>query len=153
VVRVAIWAPHPDDEIIGCYSILVRLPGLITVYYGTIDLGCTVASKIFDFDFLEFQESSESWDVVYAPDPYFDNHPEHRRFGHLAEQLFRENRINRLIYYSTQMNAPYICEVGNPADKRKALDTCYLEKSDLWKFDHRYWLFEGYNEWHHLDHG
>jgi LmbE family N-acetylglucosaminyl deacetylase len=151
---VAIWAPHPDDEIIGCYSVLAT-KSVDEVYYGIVDDGCYKSSSMFHFPFCfadPVKIQSLTWDILYAPDPYFDNHPDHQWFGHLAQRLFRQGRINRLIHYTTQMSASYISEVLNPTKKRDALNECYPEKSDLWRYDHRYWLFEGYCEWHRLVH-
>jgi hypothetical protein len=154
---VAIWAPHGDDELIGCYSVLTtRAVGLVTVYYGSIDEGCLKASLMFGFPYHNFYEKAAAvwdlWDIVYAPDPDYDVHPEHQWFGSMARRYFRTGRINRLIHYTTQMSAPYISEVESPIEKRDALNECYPLKSDLWRYDHRYWLFEGYCELLRLDH-
>jgi hypothetical protein len=151
-MSVVIWAPHPDDELIGCYSVLAARPAKsATVYYGSIEHGCLLSSRMFGFRYFNFYEGAleiETWDVVYAPDPDYDVHPEHQWFGSMARRYFRTGRINRLIHYSTQMSVPYLWEEKDPQAKLEALNKCYPEKGSLWEYDHRYWLFTGFCEWH-----
>jgi hypothetical protein len=45
------------------------------------------------------------------------------------------------------MNAPYIHEVNLPDDKKYLLDQVYPDQKDLWKYDYKYFLFEGYCKW------
>ena len=156
-MEVAIWAPHPDDEIIGCFGVLSRIANYPeqrppTVYFATgfDEIGPLLSSERFGFLFepLPAPVSSVNWYTVYAPDPAVDHHPLHQQLGHRAQHLFRIGRINRLIHYTTTMSsAPYIFETKDPEAKRAALDACYPYKSDLWKYDHRYFLFEGNIEW------
>jgi LmbE family N-acetylglucosaminyl deacetylase len=155
-MAIAIWAPHPDDEIIGCYSVLVsKLRGEVTVFFGELDEGVARSVNLFGFVPMSYPSDNRDYfkyDIVYAPDPSTDFHPRHQALGHSAQLLFRLGGIKRLIHYTTSMQAPYIFEVKDPEGKRNALSGCYPEKSDLWRYDHRYWLFEGYNEWHRLNH-
>lgn len=151
----AIWAPHPDDEIIGCSLVLNQ--NCRVCYYsvnGDIDdlnaiekvvnwYGCETYFIYSDDDYIGVK-----WRTVYAPDPAVDMHPIHQKLGHMAQDLFRRGQIERLMLYTTSMNAPYIFEVKDPQAKLAALNHCYPHKADLWKYDHRYWLFEGYHEWH-----
>lgn len=157
---ISIWAPHGDDEIIGCYSVLRKCKEdavVPTVYFGEIDDGCARSSSVFQFRFLKFDLSLETadkitWDTVYAPDPQYDNHPRHQLYGSIAQMAFREGRIKKLRLYNTTMLSPYIMELDtwNKEGKREALNHCYPGKSSLWQFDHRYFLFEGNVEWLHL---
>jgi hypothetical protein len=147
---VAIWAPHPDDEIIGCHSILVR-GGDLSVHYGSSldDPGIARSSKLFKFVPRGWAPVGFYGYTVYAPDPLVDYHPLHQHMGQVAQQLFRDGTIFQLIHYTTTMlGAPYIFEVSNPELKKASLNACYPEKSDLWKYEHKYFLFEGYCEWH-----
>lgn len=148
-MSIAIWAPHGDDEIIGCYGVLTREKD-VSVYFGQLtgDLGIPRSAAMFGFSYDLLWEDRGHWDVVYAPDPAADPHPLHQTIGQRAQQMFRAGKIRRLIHYTTSMQAPYIFETGDPDGKRHALDRCYFEKLSLWQYDHRYWLFEGRVEWH-----
>lgn len=156
--RVSIWAPHPDDEIIGCWSVLSRKhlsADLEVVYFsGHDDPGIDRTRARFGFStenvrFGPFHNSFQLYyQTVLAPDPAIDFHPLHQHVGQLAQQGFRDGRIERLILYTTRMNIPYVHEVSDPEAKRRALDECYPEKRSLWEHDHRFWLFEGHCEWH-----
>jgi hypothetical protein len=146
---VMIIAPHPDDEIIGCYSFLDRAAcicycspmGQKELYDRASIFGCETRSINEDSKILRNQA------ILLFPDPYFETHPTHRQWGAIGEQILRRHRNLRVIFYSVNMQAPYIFEAPNPKKKRALLNTVYPEKSDLWKYDHKYFLFEGYCEW------
>jgi hypothetical protein len=143
---VAIWAPHPDDEIIGTYGVLSN-PN-VTVYYQSefnSDPGIVRAAAMFGFKTSYLNIEHRSWDVVYAPSD-FDFHPLHQRISHQAQAMFRDGCINRLIFYTTTMMVPFVFEEPNPELKRAALNYCYPEKRSLWEYDHRYFLFCGHWE-------
>lgn len=153
-----IVAPHPDDEIIGCFNVLLRAKlEKVTVYYPWVcgdDPGIPRTSERFSFShlrslelFQELFENKQDKVYLYAPDPYFETHPEHRKWGHWAEEAYRSRRVNGLFFYSTTMRAPYIFECLMPALKKDALDKCYPEKRSLWEYDHRFFLFEGLCQW------
>jgi hypothetical protein len=152
-MAAAIWSPHPDDEIIGTYHALLqaRETGLAVHYASPLEEGCQRAALGFGFAIHRLDLTAlDCWDVVYAPDPDYDRHPLHQTIGNHARALFRSGHIRRLIQYTTRMTAPYIWEVPHPLEKLDALNGCYPEKADLWKYDHRFWLFEGACEWRRL---
>ena len=149
----SIWAPHADDEIIGCFSVLNRQMTNVSVHFATGYEEAVWSAAHFSFERCKLDLSRSSWYTVYAPDPATDPHPLHQFIGQRAQQLFRERKIGRLLLYTTTMNATYISELSDVQKGKKhfALDKCYADKSSLWKYDHRYWLFEGHIEWHHPD--
>ena len=150
--KVIIVAPHLDDEVIGCYQIL-KTGDVYAVLYGNKNISDMESTKISTkhFDFLagdvkrDLGKYSKMGLKFYFPDPYFEFHPDHRRWGAVGEKLLREGE--NVIFYSTNMNAPYIHEVADPLEKRDCLDTLYPDKKSLWKYDHKYFLFEGYTKW------
>jgi LmbE family N-acetylglucosaminyl deacetylase len=152
---ISIWAPHPDDEIIGCWSALHlkhRVDDISVIYLsGVGDPGIERSQARFGFRYLYAgyanMEAAGPYSTVLAPDPASDWHPLHQRVGQVAQHMFRDGKIRRLIMYTTRMLAPYVFEVANPAAKRAALNDCYPEKSSLWESDHRFFLFEGYCSW------
>jgi hypothetical protein len=153
-----IIAPHPDDEIIGCFNLLLHAKyKKVAVYYPFCigdEPGIERAAKRFSFSvirtletFQELIEQDRNQTHLYAPDVYFETHPEHRKWGFWAEQQYRRRLVSTLTFYSTIMRAPYIFEVSVPRLKKDALDKCYPEKQSLWDSDHRYFLFEGMCQW------
>jgi hypothetical protein len=45
------------------------------------------------------------------------------------------------------MTAPYIKEVEKPEEKEELLNKVYPDQKDLWKYEKKYVLFEGYCKW------
>jgi len=145
-----IIAPHADDEIIGCYNILKTHPVEAVLYGSKIAVKeAEETAKYFEFMplFAEvlLRKYIKKKYLFFFPDPYFEAHPEHRAWGGMGERLLRQGED--IIFYSTNMNAPYIHEVSYPETKHFCLDTHYPEKKSLWEYDHKYFLFEGYNKW------
>jgi len=142
-----IIAPHADDEIIGCYELLKT--GLVKQVFFCSETAVEEAissSELYDFnakhvDYLPMQMS-----LCYLfPDPTHEFHPLHRHFGQIGEAMVREGYD--VIFYTTNMNTPYIHEVERNELKRFDLERCYSKKKSLWLMDHKYFLFEGYTKW------
>lgn len=156
-----IIAPHGDDEIIGCHKILER--GSVRVVAFPFFNSQAVKESLFSagiFGFVPIQfDTSISYILsslnsltneakgyggnIFFPDPHTEYHPDHKLIGGVGMQLVLRGATN-VIFYSTNMNAPYIVEVDNPELKRDHLNRSYPGKEDLWKMDHKYFLFEGY---------
>jgi len=148
-----IIAPHPDDEIIGCHSALVREKPVI-IYFGDIENERREeALKLRDNVDISMQLFLNSIPppfineqvTLYFPDPSTELHPKHRMIGSIGEQILRQG-IN-VIFYSTNMNAPYIYEVKEWEKKLDLLNNVYPSQKSLWEYDRRYVLFEGYCKW------
>ena len=45
------------------------------------------------------------------------------------------------------MNAPFKFECPDPDGKKELLNKVYKNESSLWTWDHKYWLFSGYDKW------
>jgi LmbE family N-acetylglucosaminyl deacetylase len=153
---IHILAPHADDELIGCFSLLqVALAHVEVVYYATSDAmsEAKASSDTYGFDVRHIEQFSFpdfGKGVLYlAPDPYYELHPEHRRFGNIGMELLRKG--GQVMFYVTNMQAPYICEQPLFDVKRNMLNRLYPGKSDLWALDHKYFLFEGYCQWKSLE--
>jgi hypothetical protein len=146
-------APHPDDEIIGCYEILKNEEPFI-IYSPSVPAKrreeAMGLKKLFKIKGQLFQRHlpptvRQENCTIYAPDPTYEIHPLHREIGARFEIMLRSGFD--VIFYNTIMNAPYIHEVKDPKNKLTALDTVYFSQSDLWKYDHKYFLFEGRCKW------
>jgi hypothetical protein len=151
--NIVIVSPHPDDEIIGCFEVVSNYKTFILYDESTtqfrlneamnlkdkFDIFAAVASNIVPPMWLEMKNL-----VLFFPDPVYETHPLHRQWGYVGEQMAREGR--NVIFYNTIMNAPYIHEVPNFEEKKDALRV-FKSQQNMWSFDHRYFLFEGYNSW------
>jgi hypothetical protein len=159
---VIIVAPHPDDEIIGCFEILKKNKNNNEVLFvEKVDLnrissarvlkdyfGSMVSSDSFNGNYEEFRKYIDchegSW-RFYFPDPYFETHPAHRVIGSIGVEFLKKGVD--VIFYSTNMQTPYIHEVKNPKGKLWYLNRIYSSEKSLWENDHKYFLFEGYCKW------
>jgi len=150
---IIIIAPHADDEIIGCYEVLLtkRVGHVCFPTQKAIEEAQTSAS-LFGFvpmrieDLPKMVTPGDARYTFFAPDHNHDYHPEHRRLGQWAEFQLVRNGFDTYLY-NVRMNAPYIREVKSPEDKQRALNTAYPDKADLWAYDHRFFLFEGQVKW------
>ena len=144
-MQIIIIAPHPDDEIIGCWEILNGVKKISVFYPNGADEGALRACSKFKFNII----TELKWDLycaLLAPDPIFETHPDHRQWGHYAENILRKGWSD-VFFYSVNMQAPYIKKTVNPEKKKADLNACYPEKYELWKYDHKYFLFEGRCSW------
>ena len=156
LVSTVIIAPHPDDEIIGCFE-QIRNPAnnVVVIYSGDTDADRreTVLNLKKQIDHIKLQLFQQTVPQTFLtplnrfffPDPIYEVHPKHREWGMLGENLAR-NGFD-VTFYNTIMNAPYIHEVNNPEDKKYLLNKVYPDQNSLWEYDHKYFLFEGYNKW------
>jgi len=152
-----IIAPHPDDEIIGCFDILNNPKNnIIVIYTEEIDKKrkdeAANLRNIFETVKVQLylnqipQHLFDDKPIIHYPDPIFETHPIHRLQGNIGEQLLRYMDL-KVVFYSTNMTAPYIYENENSEYKKLALDKVYPSQKKLWKYDHKYFLFEGHCMW------
>lgn len=148
-----IIAPHPDDEIIGAYEI-VKNENPIIIYMGDIEqsrreeslklkkhanIGIQLFLNNVPNDFINKEVT------LYFPDHTYDFHPEHRKWGAIGEQILRQGY--NVIFYNTNMNAPYIKELKDWKEKENLLNQVYPSQRSLWITDKRYVLFSGMCKW------
>jgi hypothetical protein len=156
--EIIIVAPHVDDEIIGCFSVLMnkKISPIIIYTENANDERRNEALLLKKYlDHIKIQLFSKNIpsnfispvNTLYFPDPHFEIHPEHRRVGMIGEEILRSGVCKNIIFYSTIMNAPYIHEVENSNDKKKILNQVYKSQKSLWQFDAKYYLFEGFCKW------
>ena len=150
-IKHLIIAPHPDDDIIGCSQIFLNnsLSDIVVIYVETppnLD-ELPYRTKLALNNDLKHLTSDECWNLynqalnIYVPDPFYDYHPWHRAIGGFG--LYLSNCGYNVWFYTTRMNTPYVKEVPDPEKKKRTLDLLYPYKSDLWKYDARFYLFEG----------
>ena len=152
--EIVIVAPHPDDEIIGCYSILADEKIRPVIIY-TEEMSKDrqdESKKIAEHFTIKGQMFCKSIppqflvpeNTFYFPGPD-ELHPAHRTQAAIGEALARQG-LN-VIFYSTNMNVKWIQEEKDPDKKKALLNLIYQSQSDLWKYDHKYFLFCGFCKW------
>jgi hypothetical protein len=151
-----IIAPHPDDEIIGCYEIINDPSNSIIVMYAPDEDQTrqrealklrehknNVSAQLFQHSIPPTLLTDKNI-TFYFPDPVNEIHPAHRAWGTIGESMARSG--HDVIFYSTLMNVPYIHEVTD-ANKETLLDIIYPSQKSLWSSNHIYFLFEGRCKW------
>ncbi len=148
-----IVAPHPDDEILGCYKVL-KENSCVIIYTEDISIERKEEVQNIKEDFKIkaqlFLRSIPSHMLTdeytfYMPDPIYETHPAHRAQGQIGESMAR-NGLD-VIFYSTNMQAPYVHEVKDSDKKEEILNKCYPSQKSLWEYEKKYILFEGYSKW------
>ena len=153
---IVIFAPHQDDEIIGCYSVLKQAQEekrKVSIVYiendnqkrvkeskKLLDYFSCIAS-VFFCKVIPNQLITPD-NIIYAPDPIYEYHPLHRMAGGHC-QLISMSGV-RVVFYTVNKNVPYLFEIENPEQKEKLLDEVYPSQNSLWKYEKKYILFEGY---------
>jgi len=154
--HAVIIAPHPDDELIGCFEILNDPNQSITIIYGANataerrkealkikEVFPNIRNQVFHASIPPTYITTDI--TLYFPDPVNEVHPVHRGWGFIGEALARDGLD--VIFYSTIMNVPYIHEVKDPMKKETMLNRVYESQKDLWKYEKKYILFEGRYKW------
>ena len=141
--NIVILAPHVDDELIGCYSVLNQQQDIQVIYFYELDAvrkaEALNASVFFNFaaSFDGYNAVIDSDAIVYAPN-IADTHPHHKAVNRYAKSLSNEK-----IYYSVDMNRDYsvLCEYDQIA-KLSLLNDLYPSQAKLFDSDAKYHLFE-----------
>ena len=165
--ELIIIAPHPDDELIGCWEVLKKEEKSPIIIYTedvndkrreeTLELKkhYTIKAQFFLKSIPPNLLQPEN--TFYFPDPIYETHPAHRVQGSVGESLARSGLD--VIFYSTNMTAPYIHEIKIPLKelfaqkntylnpKEEILNEVYPSQKDLWKHEKKYILFEGRCKW------
>jgi hypothetical protein len=165
-----IISPHPDDEIIGCFSLIKQgsVKGVIYIdpdytrfelaQIAGKEMGFLVAELKFKdlpnllearaYDFMtpdvayvySYLGLGGSQLTYWVPD-VADNHLLHK-----AVNLTGRMSSNKLLgYYSVDMNTGYVRELSDEMkkEKREMLEKYYPDQISLWKNNWKYFLFEG----------
>jgi len=149
-MKFVVISPHPDDELIGCFSLFKR--GLVErVIYINFDkkrvAEAQITSKNLGFltEFVRFDEFYEKklilepGQVCLVPD-ILDSHPLHKSVNVIAK-----TKGCSLGYYTTDMNTGYTRELVKELqkEKREILNKFYPTQKSLWENNWKYFLFEG----------
>lgn len=142
-MKTLIVAPHADDEILGCFSVMLdKAHDRTVLLLDEIDRmrlaeawsSCkTLGAKLV----LSPPENiATTFEAVYVPCRQ-DTHPAHRE----ANMRFREAATH---FYSTEMGegAEYLGP-SRAASKKFHLDKYYPSQRSLWAKNDKLWMFEG----------
>lgn len=145
-------APHADDEIIGCYSLIKK--GLIdeVVYLDVTperyrlarSAGRELGFRVRVVEYKDFQNflyvNLNGWQATLLVPDIADRHLLHKAVNCAV-------RLSgcKLGYYTVDMNTGYTKELSkvDQQEKRVALNKYYPDQKSLWENDWRYFLFEG----------
>lgn len=150
-----IIAPHPDDELIGTFEILNNQTKKIIIYDAKISEQRKLEAlnlknyfpQIIEQKFVSsFPNKYLSKNAIYYfPDPINEIHPDHRLWGNRGEIIARAGFD--VVFYSTIMNVPWIHEVKHIEKKLSYLNLIYPSQKTLWKYEHKYFLWEARYKW------
>jgi len=153
--EIVIISPHFDDEIIGCFEVITNPLIKPIILYMQDDEerkkeSLKLKNELDNIQIQLFQKNIPSTfinpnNVLYFPDPIFEFHPDHRKWGAIGEDYLRQG-LN-VVFYSINMQAPYIHEIKESNQKENLLNKVYHNQKDLWKIDKKYVLFEGRCKW------
>lgn len=143
--KYVILAPHPDDELIGCFKILKNKEVEKVIYFYELNdirkKEAIECSKLFEFEpiFVEkisndFQFSNDK--ILLVPNIH-DNHVAHKAINQIAKQQYFKK-----MYYSVDMNVPYtILSKEEKETKEYLLKKIYKSQIQLFQ-NEKYFLFE-----------
>jgi hypothetical protein len=140
-----IFAPHVDDEVIGCYSILDKISHV--VYFFDIDENRKKEAEKFCSDFniiphfsLKTIPTINESITIYAPHSS-DKHPHHKYVNQYAKKISYENNA-KVIFYSVDMESPNLLPENIHKQKRDVLLKYFTSQKKLLENNDKYHLFE-----------
>lgn len=148
--KIAILAPHIDDELIGCYPVLKNfkhVPGAsLTIFWfyettkprlfegqfliNYFGANCCVSA----FDLAETELKTGNYTEVYVPSRR-DSHVHHRN----VNCAFRGYATH---FYSVDMVGSSPLTKDEQADKLYLLNSFYPSQKELWEGNAKYYLFD-----------
>jgi hypothetical protein len=147
--KYVVVAPHPDDELIGCYHLFRKKLVKKVLYYNLNRMSKARQKEAVNFckdmgveyNILTDSSISElSKTETYLIPFSTDHHPEHK----WIHSLFKHHFTN-IGFYSIDMNNDFVRELDekDKTAKKRMLDTYFPSQKSLWKSDWKYWMFEG----------
>lgn len=139
-MRNLIIAPHIDDELIGCFTVLVEEGGKTDVLYlhdltpERMQEAYRSSSKLNFTILQDLPENLSAYGKVYVPSRS-DWHLQHK-------QTYIKYRNIATHFYSVDMVGGKPLPKEYQLRKKELLDELYPSQKVLWERDHKYFLFE-----------
>jgi hypothetical protein len=130
-----ILAPHGDDEIIGCYSILDTIDKIIYFQDGDRMRSVVQNDKRYMIADGARLHSIKAEDTIFIPSKY-DFHPLHKTVNRIGLSLPAAKQ-----FYSIEMNVPWLEEEFDPHGKRALLKKLYPDQVETLAKNDKYFLF------------
>ncbi len=152
-----IISPHPDDEIIGGFSLIINKENPPIIIYTCMDEMDNTrreeTKRLREFTNISVQLYQQSIPPIflnnnytlYFPD-YYEIHPDHRKYFAIGEEYLRKYNLD-VVFYSINMNVPYIHKLNNFEEKENLLNNVYSSQKKLWEYEKKYIFFEGICKW------
>jgi hypothetical protein len=141
--RYVIFAPHVDDEVIGCYRFLNSHKVEAVYYFCELSVerrneAVACANKYgFKPVFATTDTLIVDPDVIILAPNINDKHPQHNAINRLAKKF-----PNKKKYYSVDMNVKFdVLESSEQSDKKSSLLSLFPSQAALFA-DEKYFLFE-----------
>jgi hypothetical protein len=151
-----IFAPHCDDETIGCWTLLSERKIDAVYYFFELSeqrrIEARNCAEMYGFlpyfntgsTLYAFTSLWEPGDTVYVPH-IKDNHPHHKTINQLAKS--EASKLGLVLkYYSVDMNTKELTVLEKGSQKREDLITLFPSQDTLWGGDDKYWLFESLSD-------
>lgn len=139
-----ILAPHLDDEVLGCFGVL-RDIDMVYFFTGDYRADALHVKEPERMVMLGYHLRYARWsddiiftpeDTIYIPSKY-DYHPLHRRVRQIGLQL-----PGKKMFYSVEMNTPWLEEEESPLAKRELFKELYPSEVRTINKDDKYFLFQ-----------
>jgi hypothetical protein len=144
--KYVIFAPHIDDEVIGCFRLLEsRVVSKVYYFYDITDARKSEAINCaahYGFEPIFVGQVASSAlnipsDVIILAPNISDNHPHHKEINRLAKSL-----SNKKKYYSVDMVGRFdVLSLMEQARKKIALNNLFPSQQALFT-NEKYYLFE-----------
>lgn len=143
-----IFAPHIDDETIGCYSIL-KSGNVKTIYYffdvtdNRLNEAYNLREKLnlnYEICVLSIDKivNIDEGDIILVPN-INDTHPHHK----LVNLYAKKNYKNKKYFYSIDMNVKKnVLDIIERENKKSLLFDIFVSQHILLNTDEKYFLFE-----------
>jgi hypothetical protein len=133
---IIILAPHLDDEVIGCFSVLMEAERVIYFHRDYREEAIKNNIKYYAWEDHKDELTFKDTDTIYIPSKY-DYHPLHRKVRQIGLTL-----PGKKMFYSVEMNTPWLEEEEHPEDKRAFFEHRYPGEWETISKNDKYFLFK-----------